>query len=131
MLILDLRMLNIISVSEQLYSSKYRFLYELVQNANDWRYERCLQNGKAPCLRFRITPKKFIFETNEDGFTRANVAAICGTSKSSKKASAIAQNIGEKGFGFKYVCRIAQEVRVQSGVWSFAFKYKAMMASEW
>ena len=63
-------------------------------------------------------------ETNEDGFTRANVEAVCATGESSKKASAEDDHIGEKGFGFKSVFSIADDVHVQSGVWSFRFQHQ-------
>ena len=62
-------------------------------------------------------------ETNENGFKRENVEAICATGKSSKKAEALSQQIGEKGFGFKSVFSVANEVHVQSGVWSFRFTH--------
>ncbi|KAH9866598.1 hypothetical protein J1614_008290 [Plenodomus biglobosus] len=112
------------SISEQLYSSKYRFLYELVQNADDSSYRTAAQRGVAPYLRLDITPDMVIVETNEDGFTRANVEAICATGKSSKKASQYDDHIGEKGFGFKSVFSIAEEVHIQSGLWSFGFKHR-------
>ncbi|KAH6642718.1 hypothetical protein C7974DRAFT_469017 [Boeremia exigua] len=111
------------SISEQLYTSKYRFLYELVQNADDSSYRTAAQRGVAPYLRLDITPDMIIVETNEDGFTRANVEAICATGKSSKKASQHDDHIGEKGFGFKAVFSIAEEVHIQSGLWSFGFKH--------
>ena len=105
--IITSRSLTMCSISEQLYSSKYRFLYELIQNADDSLYRNARQKCVAPYLRFRITPHEFIVETNEDGFTRANVEAICATGKSSKKTSALDNHIGEKGFGFK-VCLLCR-----------------------
>lgn len=107
-----------------MYSSKYRFLYELVQNADDSAYSKAREASKLPFLRFRITPTTFVVETNEDGFTRANVEAVCATGKSSKKTSATDDHIGEKGFGFKSVFSIADDVHVQSGLWSFRFQYQ-------
>ena len=107
-----------------MYSSKYRFLYELVQNADDSAYSKAREASKLPFLRFKITPTTFVVETNEDGFTRANVEAVCATGKSSKKASATDDHIGEKGFGFKSVFSIADDVHVQSGLWSFRFQYQ-------
>jgi hypothetical protein len=112
------------SISEQLYSSKYRFLYELVQIADDSSYRTAKKHGASPFLRFEITPDTFIVETNEDGFSRANIEAICATGKSSKKASQTDDHIGEKGFGFKSVFSIAEEVHIQSGLWSFRFKHR-------
>lgn len=108
------------SISEQLYSSKFRFLYELIQNADDSSYSFL----NSPYLRFEVTPEKFVVETNELGFKRNNIEAICATGRSSKKASIDDDHIGEKGFGFKSVFSIAEEVHVQSGWWSFCFKHR-------
>jgi hypothetical protein len=69
-------------------------------------------------------PEKLIVETNEDGFKRSNVEAICATGKSSKKSTTASKQIGEKGFGFKAVFSIADEVHIQSGPWSFCFKHR-------
>ena len=115
--------LNVHSIAEQLYSSKYRFLYELIQNADDSIYNKADRIGTKPSLTFSITPSCFIIESNEDGFTRANVNAICATGKSSKKISQLDDHIGEKGFGFKSVFAVAKKVHIQSGVWSFCFEH--------
>ena len=112
------------SISVQLYSSNYRFLYELIQNADDLSYTAARSKGAPPRLTFRITRTQLIVETNEDGFNRANVEAICATGQSSKKASALDDHIGEKGFGFKAVFAVAHTVHVQSGIWSFSFKHR-------
>ncbi|KAI4683813.1 uncharacterized protein J4E84_006652 [Alternaria hordeiaustralica] len=111
-------------ISQQLYSSKYRFLYELVQNADDSLYNEAHSASVLPFLRFKIAPDAFIVETNEDGFRLANVEAVCATGESSKKSSATDDHIGEKGFGFKSVFSIAEEVHVQSGLWSFRFQHR-------
>jgi hypothetical protein len=71
-------------------------------------------------LRFEIGPNAFVVETNEDGFSRANIEAICAMGEISKKASDTDDRIGEKGFGFKSVFSIADEVTVQSGYGLFA-----------
>jgi hypothetical protein len=98
-------------------------LYELVQNADDSSYQKPTKDGILPYLRFEVTPDALIVETNEDGFQRANIDAICATGKSSKKASGNHDHIGEKGFGFKSVFSVADEVQVQSGLWSFRFSH--------
>ncbi len=112
------------SISEQLYSSKYRFLYEVIQNADDSNYNIAEAGGEAIYIHFRVKPDAVVIETNEDGFNRANVEAICATGKSSKKTSPLDEQIGEKGFGFKSVFSIAHEVHIQSGIWSFMFKHR-------
>jgi hypothetical protein len=80
--------------------------------------------NSQPFLRFIVTPETFVIETNEDGFNRKNVEAICATGQSSKKSSSSKEYTGEKGFGFKSVFSIANEVRIQSGLWSFKFEHR-------
>jgi hypothetical protein len=46
------------------------------------------------------------------------------TGKSSKKITDTDNQIGEKGFGFKSVFSVADDVQVQSGLWSFRFKHQ-------
>jgi hypothetical protein len=96
----------------------------LIQNADDSKYDVCKSRNDKPYLRFKATPDTLIIDTNEDGFTRANIEAICATGKSSKKATEADDHIGEKGFGFKSVFSIADEVQVQSGLWSFCFRHR-------
>lgn len=99
-------------------------MYELVQNADDSLYNEAHRASVLPFLRFKIAPDAFIVETNEDGFRLANVEAVCATGESSKKSSATDDHIGEKGFGFKSVFSIAEDVHVQSGLWSFRFQHR-------
>jgi hypothetical protein len=98
-------------------------LYELVQNADDSLYHNLTDDGILPYLRLEATPDALTIETNEDGFQRANIEAICATGRSSKRAFESDDHIGEKGFGFKSVFSIADEVHVQSGLWSFRFAH--------
>ncbi|KAJ4360929.1 uncharacterized protein N0V89_001498 [Didymosphaeria variabile] len=112
------------SISGKLYSSKYHFVYELIQNADDSDFSIAKLCNNAPYIHFSVTPTTLTVDTNEDGFTRANVEAICATGKSSKKSTALDNHIGEKGFGFKSVFSVAHEVFVQSGLWAFRFKHK-------
>lgn len=111
------------SISKQVYAVKYRFLYELVQNADDSFVKRKIRANGSPYLRFNIRPDALIVETNELGFTRSNIEAICATGKSSKKVLGDDNHIGEKGFGFKSVFAIAEEVQIQSGLWAFCFNH--------
>jgi hypothetical protein len=99
-------------------------LYEIIQNADDSRFLERKRENIQPFLRFRVTSETFTIETNEDGFTRENVEAICATGKSSKKHASKNQQTGEKGFGFKSVFSVADEVHVQSGLWSFRFQHR-------
>lgn len=74
-------------------------------------------------------------ECNEDGFTEANLRAICSIGQSSKTG---AQGyIGEKGIGFKSVFKVAWKVHIQSGDYSFCFRHRkgqsgmGMISPEW
>ncbi|KAF2738695.1 hypothetical protein EJ04DRAFT_549620 [Polyplosphaeria fusca] len=106
------------------YTTTYRFLFELIQNADDVSYSRAKAADTPPTVVFNLTRDRLIVELNEDGFTRANVEAICATGKSSKKKTALDDHIGEKGFGFKSVFAISENVHIQSGLWSFRFEHK-------
>jgi hypothetical protein len=104
-----------------LYSSDARYLYELVQNAEDNSYTDAATRNQPPFLHFSIYPDKIYVDTNEDGFTTENVEGICSIGRSRRQN---AQGyIGEKGIGFKSVFKIASRVHVQSGPFSFSFTH--------
>ncbi|ETI26864.1 hypothetical protein G647_10310 [Cladophialophora carrionii CBS 160.54] len=105
------------TVAEQLYSSRFRLIYELLQNGDD----SCYASDIEPSITFRIKPSELIIESNELGFTLENVESICDTGKSSKASNA--DTTGEKGLGFKSVFGIADYVHIQSGLWSFRFEH--------
>ena len=75
-----------------------------------------------PYIKFSIYPNKIVIDSNEDGFTTANVEAICKIAKSTKTRGGVHQYIGEKGIGFKSVFMVASKVHIQSGPFSFAFE---------
>ncbi len=106
------------SVAEQLYHKKTRFVYELIQNAEDNQYSSWGQ----PRLGFILNQDCIIIDSNEDGFTERNIRAICAVGQSTK--TYIQGYIGEKGIGFKSVFTVASKVHVQSEPYSFAFEYR-------
>jgi len=109
-------------LATNLYTSKARFIFELIQNADDNSYSKAKGSGDTPYLSFHVHPDCIVVECNEDGFTDKNLTAICDIGKSSKTE---AQGyIGEKGIGFKSVFMAAWKVHIQSGVFSFSFKHK-------
>ena len=112
---------NLCSVVDNLYSKETRFLYELIQNAEDNSYSLAAAKGEKPFLAFKVYPDRIIIDSNEDGFSESNIKAICSVGDSTKKHSA--GYIGEKGIGFKSVFKIAQKVHIQSGPFSFAFSH--------
>lgn len=97
-------------------------MFELLQNADDNLYKKASATGEVPFLSFKIFPDRIVVECNEDGFTEANVKAICDLGESSKTG---AQGyIGEKGIGFKSVFMVAEKVHIQSGNFSFYFQHR-------
>jgi hypothetical protein len=96
----------------------------LVQNAEDNVYKRATANGAKPYLKFTVYPNKIVIDSNEDGFTAANVKAICKIGESTKAREGAQQFfIGQKGIGFKSVFMVASKVHIQSGPFSFSFQH--------
>jgi hypothetical protein len=106
----------------QLYSSSARFLFELLQNADDNHYRKAQAAGAVPYVHFGVYPDRIVMECNEDGFTKADLEAICSTGRSSKLGSQ--GYIGEKGIGFKSVFMAAWKVHVHSGFLTFYFQHR-------
>lgn len=104
-----------------LYSTDTRFIYELIQNAEDNSYDRITSQGQRPFLKFSLYPDRLVMDTNEDGFSEKNVEAICDANGSTKTQHQ--GYIGENGIGFKSVFRVAKKVHIQSGPYSFSFAY--------
>ncbi|KAF8857981.1 hypothetical protein BDZ45DRAFT_743799 [Acephala macrosclerotiorum] len=84
-----------------LYKSQARFVFELIQNAEDNDYRRATSSGAEPYIKFTVYPNKIVIHSNEDGFNAENVVAICNVGQSTKKRAGAQQYIGEKGIGFK------------------------------
>jgi hypothetical protein len=91
---------------------------ELLQNADDAAYE----DNVIPSLIFRLRANEILIESNERGFTQADVVSICSVGESSKKDNP--QTTGDGGIGFKSVFSVANKVHIQSNNWSFRFWYQ-------
>lgn len=99
-------------LSKNLYTSSARFVFEMLQNADDNSYSRARAHNEEPYVAFNVSPRYITVECNEDGFTRKNLSAICSIGKSSKMG--VQGYIGEKGIGFKSVFMAAYKVHIQS-----------------
>lgn len=108
-------------LAKNIYGSDARFVFELLQNADDNRYTRARARGMDPAVSFQVHQDHIIVESNEDGFTEEDLTAICSVGKSTKSASY--GYIGAKGIGFKSVFIAAWKVYIQSGDFSFFFKH--------
>lgn len=111
-------------LARNLYSNNARFVFELLQNADDNHFKTAAERGDFPFLSFdlHLHQNQIVIECNEDGFTRANLVAIGNLGKSSK--SNAQAYIGEKGIGFKSVFKVAYKVLIQSGDFTFSFNHK-------
>ncbi|KAJ3567402.1 hypothetical protein NPX13_g6776 [Xylaria arbuscula] len=113
---------SVITLSKNLYTSSARFVFEMLQNADDNSYSRARARHEEPYVAFNVSPRYITVECNEDGFTRKNLSAICSIGKSSKMG--VQGYIGEKGIGFKSVFMAAYKVHIQSENFSFSFLHR-------
>ncbi|KAI9372834.1 hypothetical protein BJX61DRAFT_542344 [Aspergillus egyptiacus] len=113
---------TVITLAKNVYNSSARFVFELLQNADDNSYFHARSRSATPYVSFRVYPGRIVLECNEDGFTRENLVAICNVGQSSK--SGAQGYIGEKGIGFKSVFMVAWKVLIQSGEFSFYFQHR-------
>lgn len=96
-------------------SGKEIFIYELLQNANDY------PNGKDKMVdvEFYITKDYLIFQHTGAEFNERNIAAICNINDKEKTDNSEA--IGYKGIGFKTVFLDNNYVYLKTGGFSFRF----------
>ncbi|EEP80666.1 predicted protein [Uncinocarpus reesii 1704] len=108
-------------LASNLYSTDARFVFELIQNAEDASYRVIQACNELPFIKFTVCHDRVIIDSNEDGFSVQDVRAICSTGESTK--TNIQGYIGEKGIGFKSVFKVASKVHIQSGPFSFYFEH--------
>lgn len=98
------------------------FIYELLQNANDYQHD--VDGHKQMVdVEFHITDEHLFFIHSGSYFNERNVAAICDYND--KEKSAYSEAIGYKGIGFKTVFAYNDYVYLQSGEYSFRFDREA------
>ena len=100
-----------------LYSEDTHFLLELIQNADDNKYEEVV----TPTLHFIVEEHAIRIYCNEKGFTKEDVRAICQIGESTKLSGMVRNFIGEKGTGFKAVFKAADKVYIRSNGYTFMF----------
>ncbi|RGP71733.1 hypothetical protein FLONG3_7037 [Fusarium longipes] len=108
-------------LAKNIYGSGARFVFELLQNAEDNKFTKANELNALPFISFKIYPKHIVVDCNEDGFTRPDLKAICSVGESTK--SALHGYIGAKGIGFKSVFIAASRVHIQSDNFSFEFRH--------
>ncbi|OKL55903.1 hypothetical protein UA08_08808 [Talaromyces atroroseus] len=115
-------------ISSDLYTSRARFLIEVIQNADDNKYAE----SEMPTLSITVSPKHVKIECNEEGFSRENIQALCRTGRSSKRPGQ--GYTGEKGIGFKSVFKLANRAHIRSPPYYFQLDQKrelGMITPQW
>lgn len=103
-------------------SGKEIFIYELLQNAND--YPNKVNDVKEKVdVEFHITGDSLIFMHSGAEFKERNIAAICSINDKEKTDNK--ETIGYKGIGFKTVFLDNNYVYLQTGQYSFRFDREA------
>ncbi len=101
-------------IEREINRVKEAFIYELLQNADDYP----LLNKKVDVKIFTTT-NRFLFSHNGSPFKFNNVYALCNINDGDKQDDA--DKIGYKGIGFKSVFAYSDKVLVKSGQYIFKF----------
>ena len=102
------------STLEEVTGSSHTFLYELLQNANDYPY-----NKEFVKVKFILTDHYLFFFHTGAEFSLRNIAALCTIRQGEKRKNT--ETIGYKGIGFKTVFVKNEYVFLESGGWHFRF----------
>lgn len=113
----DVKMIETLK-SQLTASGKEIFIYELLQNAND--YPQKVGNNIVPVdVEFHIMDEFLIFMHSGAEFNERNIAAICNINDKEKSNNPNA--IGYKGIGFKTVFVVSNYVYLSTGPYHFRF----------
>lgn len=110
-------------ISEQLYSDRSHFVYELLQNAEDAlaRRARLNPNDNAPRkVQFKLFYNRLEFRHFGAPFNKEDVKGISDVLKGTKKEDVV--QIGKFGIGFKSVYAFTASPEIHSGEEHFVIK---------
>ena len=102
------------AIMGDLYTETERFVFELLQNADDQPQDNCTVNVTLKTLN-----ENLLFLHTGKPFSEADVESISSIGDSTKKKDS--EKTGYKGIGFKSVFSDAETVFIDSGNFSFAF----------
>lgn len=109
-------------LAKEIYGNGVRFVFELLQNADDNSFREAEKTKAPPFILFKVYRDRIIVDCNEDGFTKSDLDAICSIGSSTK--STRHGYTGAKGIGFKSVFIAAWKVHIQSRNFSFEFRHR-------
>lgn len=102
------------STFSEVTGSDHTFLYELLQNANDYPYR-----NEPVKVKFILTEHYLFFFHTGAEFNLRNIVGICSINQGEKRKNT--ETIGYKGIGFKTVFVNNDYVFLRSGDWHFRF----------
>lgn len=97
-----------------------RYLFELVQNANDAIIEFYEESGKWPEnreIRIELREHSLLVANSGQPFAEDNIQSLCRLHKSTKTH----KQIGHKGIGFKSVLEICDIPEIYSDIYAFGY----------
>ena len=112
-------------VQGDMYWAVDRFVFELLQNADDLP----ARPGGSVRVQVRLLPNFLVFQHNGLPFRHEHVVALANVNQSTKKSDAT--TTGYKGIGFKSVYSESSCVYVRSGGYSFRFASEANEDVPW
>lgn len=110
------------SLSNDLYTDSKRFIYELLQNADDSSV-----NGQLVNVEIKLFHNKLVVVHNGKAFDESDIRGICGVNNGTKKL--LSKKTGYKGIGFKSVFGQSDKVIIFSN--SEYFKFDASHDFGW
>lgn len=100
-----------------------RYLFELIQNANDAIVEaealRAESHNDHHLVRLELSNQSLLVANYGEPFHEENVRALCRLGKAMKYR--ISKQIGHKGIGFKSVLEVCKYPEIYSGKYAFGF----------
>ena len=104
---------SLLQLSSGIYTEEERFIYELLQNADD-----AAKNSKLR-VRIDIGKQHFIFSHDGEPFNEVDVESICSIGDGGKSNDE--NKTGYKGIGFKSVFSHSSSVAIKTGDYFFKF----------
>lgn len=120
---------QLINYAKTINNDPLRYIYELIQNADDCEYDG--NNPNNP-IEVKINIKEDSLEVSypEDGMTYSDIIAITTIGQSNKRKRKKKRIIGEKGRGFKTIFSVCDFAEIHSGPYHFELSQKSF-APKW